>query len=120
MTEEIFGPILPVLTYKNFDEVVSFINSREKPLALYYFGSDKANKDRLEKETSSGALSFNDAAFHLLNPYLPFGGVGTSGQGAYHGVSGFKTCSHPKPIFDKSTINFFPFNQRYPPFPKAK
>jgi acyl-CoA reductase-like NAD-dependent aldehyde dehydrogenase len=120
MTEEIFGPILPVITYSKFEEVIHFINAREKPLALYYFGHTGAHKTLLEKTTSSGALVFNDATFQLLSPYLPFGGVGRSGYSAYHGVVGFRNCSHAKPILDKSTINFWPFNTRYPPFTSGK
>lgn len=90
--------------------MVSYINERPKPLALYYFGSNNKNFKRLENETSSGALAKNDAVFHLLNPNFPFGGVGNSGYGAYHGVAGFRACSHAKSVFDKCTLNVFPFN----------
>ncbi|CAD8195311.1 unnamed protein product [Paramecium pentaurelia] len=120
MTEEIFGPILPVLLFDNIDNVIQFINSRPKPLALYYYGSNSKNKKLLEQQTSSGAIVYNDSVFHLLNPNLPFGGVGNSGYGAYHGVTGFKGCSHAKPVFTKSTLNIYPFNIRYPPFTKHK
>ncbi|CAD8095364.1 unnamed protein product [Paramecium primaurelia] len=120
MTEEIFGPILPVLTFDNINEVIQFINSRPKPLALYYYGSSSKNKKLLEQQTSSGAIVHNDSLFHLLNPNLPFGGVGNSGYGAYHGITGFKSCCHAKPVFTKSTLNIYPFNIRYPPFTKHK
>jgi aldehyde dehydrogenase (NAD+) len=120
MQEEIFGPILPVLTWDKIDDVLNFINDRPKPLALYYFGSNKANQNRIENETSSGAFSVNDAIFHLLNPHLPFGGVGNSGMGAYHGEFGFNSCSHLKPIFIKATLNLFPLSARYPPYTDFK
>lgn len=83
----------------------------------------------IERNTSSGAIVFNDAVFHLLSiinifmnidPNLPFGGVGNSGYSAYHGITGFKNCSHAKSIFDKSTLNVYPFNVRYPPFTQSK
>jgi len=75
-----------------------------------------ANKQRVLNETSSGALSFNESLFHTLNENLPFGGVGYSGMGKLHGEKGFETVSHMKPVFDKATLNGFPFNVRYPPF----
>ncbi|CAD8103165.1 unnamed protein product [Paramecium sonneborni] len=120
MTEEIFGPILPVFTFNDIGKVITFINSRPKPLALYYYGNNSKNKKLLEQQTSSGAIVHNDSVFHLLNPNLPFGGVGNSGYGAYHGIAGFKGCSHAKPVFNKSTLNIYPFNIRYPPFTKHK
>jgi len=67
MKEEIFGPILPIITYQDFNEVIEFVNDRPKPLALYYFGENKQNKERIKKETSSGAICFNDAVFHCIN-----------------------------------------------------
>jgi hypothetical protein len=120
MTEEIFGPILPVLEFKNISDVISFINSRPKPLALYYFGPSSSSMHRIINETSSGAFSMNDTAFHLLNCDLPFGGVGWSGMGKYHGQIGFDSCSHLKSVFKKSTINCWPFTARYPPYTESK
>ena len=91
MADEVFGPILSVLTYKNWDEVVAHINSRDKPLAVYYFGKNNNNNNmqRLRDETSSGAFLVNEAGFHMSNSYLPFGGVGASGYGRFHGKEGF-------------------------------
>lgn len=120
MNEEIFGPILPIIPYKKIEDAIAFINERPKPLALYYFGGNSAHKALIERNTSSGAILFNDAVFHLLNPNLPFGGVGNSGYSAYHGVTGFRSCSHAKSVFDKSTINFYPFNVRYSPLTPSK
>jgi len=92
MKEEIFGPILPVFTFSKIDEAIAFINERDKPLVIYYFGKVllNANKDLLIKKTSSGGFCMNDTLFHLLNSDLPFGGVGASGYGRYHGFEGFK------------------------------
>jgi aldehyde dehydrogenase (NAD+) len=120
MNEEIFGPILPVLEFKNISDVIAFINSRPKPLALYYFGPSSNSMEKLLKETSSGAFSVNDTAFHLLNCDLPFGGVGWSGMGKYHGKIGFDSCSHLKSVFKKNTINCWPFSARYPPYTESK
>lgn len=124
MQDEIFGPLLPVIFYKNFDEVIDLINSRPKPLALYYFGEDKLQKKRLIEETSSGALSFNECVMHYINNTLPFGGVGNSGSGAVHGKTGFENCSHLKPVLDKSgalgTANSYPLSSRFPPYTDSK
>lgn len=121
MLEEIFGPILPILEFSEFDEVIKFVNEREKPLALYYFGSGSGkNKDRIINETSSGAVGVNDALFHITNMDLPFGGVGNSGTSALHGKWGFRACSHYKPIFNKATLNGGPFAARYPPYTEKK
>ncbi|EAR85073.1 aldehyde dehydrogenase family protein (macronuclear) [Tetrahymena thermophila SB210] len=124
MQDEIFGPIFPVIFYKNFDEVINFINDRPKPLALYYFGENKTHKDRLLNETSSGHLSFNECVMHYINNTLPFGGVGNSGSGVIHGKLGFENCSHLKPVLDKSgtlgSLNSYPLNCRYPPYTESK
>lgn len=121
MKEEIFGPILPIFEYKNIDEVIRFINEKPKPLALYYFGSplSQARKD-IEEKTSSGSFSINDACFQILNHDIPFGGVQNSGIGAYHGKIGFDNCSHLKAVFNKATINSFPFSARFPPYTNNK
>jgi acyl-CoA reductase-like NAD-dependent aldehyde dehydrogenase len=111
MKDEIFGPILPLITYIEFDEVVKYINTMEKPLAIYYFGSSSgSNYKRLEKETSSGALVNNDVLFQAFNSDLPFGGVGHSGYGRYHGVEGFKAFSNPKSILIKPALTMYPYN----------
>ncbi|MGY3790932.1 aldehyde dehydrogenase family protein [Streptomyces antibioticus] len=103
MTEEIFGPILPILTVRDVDEAVDFINARDKPLSLYAFTRDKAARQALLERTSSGGLVFNAPMIHLGVPDLPFGGVGESGMGAYHGRTSFDTFSHRKPVLSKPT-----------------
>lgn len=97
MQEEIFGPLLPVYTYKNIDEAIQFINELDKPLAVYYYGNNSTkNKNlmRVKEETYSGAFLVNEAAMHFTSQYLPFGGVGASGYGRCHGFEGFKQCSN--------------------------
>ncbi|MDD5727274.1 MAG: aldehyde dehydrogenase [Victivallales bacterium] len=114
MSEEIFGPILPVITWKKFDEVIEFITARPKPLAMYYFSESRGDLDRLLNRTSAGGVAVNDTVTHFINPSMPFGGVGESGMGAYHGKYGFDTFSHFKPVMIKSTLIDVPV--RYPPF----
>jgi aldehyde dehydrogenase (NAD+) len=103
MEEEIFGPILPVLTVGDVDEAIRFVNDREKPLALYAFSSDDNTLEHVVANTSAGGVTLNHAMLHLAVPALPFGGVGESGMGAYHGLSGFETFSHLKAVLDKPT-----------------
>ncbi|GGQ59001.1 aldehyde dehydrogenase family protein [Streptomyces flaveolus] len=103
MTEEIFGPILPVLTVRDVHEAIDFINARDKPLSLYAFTRDKAARQALLERTSSGGLVYNAPMIHLGVPNLPFGGVGESGMGAYHGKTSFDTFSHRKPVLSKPT-----------------
>lgn len=103
MQEEIFGPILPILPVENIEEAIDFVNEREKPLALYVFSQDSATADRVLAETSSGGACINAAIWHVANPHLPFGGVGPSGMGSYHGRGSFETFSHRKAVVDKST-----------------
>lgn len=98
MQEEIFGPILPVRTYENTDDVVEYVNNRERPLALYYFGEDEAEQKKVLTRTTSGGVTVNDILWHGGHETLPFGGVGNSGMGAYHGYDGFKEFSHMKPV----------------------
>ncbi len=118
MQEEIFGPILPVLTVESVDEAIEFVNAREKPLALYVFTRDKATSRRVVERTSSGGACINDVVAHLGVPDLPFGGVGESGMGAYHGRHGFETFSHRKAVLDKSTL--VDPALRYPPYVENK
>lgn len=113
MQEEIFGPILPIITYKSLDEVIAEIKKREKPLSCYIFTKDKQLRNKIIREVSFGGGAVNDAVMHLSNSNLPFGGVGESGMGSYHGVSGFKTFSHFKSILDKPT--WFEANLKYYP-----
>ncbi|OPJ63530.1 NAD(P)-dependent benzaldehyde dehydrogenase [Clostridium chromiireducens] len=114
LEEEIFGPILPVMTFDNLKEVIQYVNNKSKPLALYYFSEDENNIKRIIKETSSGGVTINDTILHVGTPNLPFGGVGTSGMGAYHGKHSFDTFTHEKSIVRRGTYMEFPF--RFAPF----
>jgi len=118
MQEEIFGPILPVLTVKSTDEAIAFINKREKPLALYLFAEEARVKRQVISGTSSGAITVNYPSVHAAMTCLPFGGVGNSGMGAYHGRASFETFSHRKSVFTKGT---WPDpSLAYPPLSKLK
>ncbi len=99
MQEEIFGPVLPIKTYQTLDETIGYINAHPRPLALYYFGEDNAESDALLNRTHSGGVTINDVIFHFSMDDLPFGGVGASGIGAYHGKRGFIEFSHEKAIY---------------------
>jgi coniferyl-aldehyde dehydrogenase len=98
MQEEIFGPVLPVVSYDTFEDALAYINARARPLALYYFGDNAAEHDQVRIGTTSGALVINDAMTHVFFDSLPFGGVGASGMGHYHGEYGYRTFSHAKPV----------------------
>lgn len=100
MGEEIFGPVLPILTVDGLDEAIGFINDRDKPLALYAFTSDPAVRERLLTETSSGGVGLGLPLAHLTVSDLPFGGVGESGMGNYHGRYSLETFSHRKAVLD--------------------
>jgi aldehyde dehydrogenase (NAD+) len=118
MKEEIFGPLMPIVTYKNLSEAIKFIGEREKPLALYLFSNKKKNQKRVLEETSSGALVFNDCVIHHTNPNLPFGGINNSGLGSYHGKYGFDAFSHEKAIL--KSASWSPFKLMLPPYTKRK
>ena len=118
LQEEIFGPVLPVVSYGSDSELFSEIRRRGKPLALYCFGGDRKLRERLRSGSSSGALVFDDVVTHFINPAMPFGGVGPSGMGAYHGRRTFETFSHCKPVMKQSRWFDLPF--RYPPFSKFR
>ena len=105
MKEEIFGPLLPVKTYRGLDEVLEYINSHERPLAFYYFDDDRGRTEMMLKKTISGGVSVNTVMLHVLQENLPFGGVGNSGLGHYHAEEGFQTFSKMRPIFYQSKIN---------------
>lgn len=115
MKEEIFGPILPMVPVENMDEAMEFVRKRPKPLALYVFSEDKTFCNRVLGRCSSGGACVNDTLVHLSSPHLPFGGVGTSGMGAYHGKKGFETFSHMKSVVRTNTFIDLPL--RYPPYP---
>uniref|UniRef100_A0ACD5Z594 Uncharacterized protein n=1 Tax=Avena sativa TaxID=4498 RepID=A0ACD5Z594_AVESA len=114
MTDEIFGPLLPIITVKKIDDSIEFVNSRPKPLAIYAFTRNEALKQRIIKETSSGSVTFNDAIVQYGLDSLPFGGVGQSGFGQYHGKYSFEMFSHKKAVFKRSFLIEFMF--RYPPW----
>jgi aldehyde dehydrogenase (NAD+) len=103
MDDEIFGPILPILSVTDVDEAIRFVNDREKPLALYVFSSDDDTLEHVVSNTSAGGVTTNHAVLHLAVPDLPFGGVGESGMGSYHGKAGFDTFSHAKAVLNKPT-----------------
>ncbi len=113
MQEEIFGPIFPILTFRERDEVASFVNSREKPLAFYYFGSSAHAWDIIGKTTSGGAC-INDTIMHIANPNIPFGGVGNSGMGSYHSERSFLAFSHERAVV--KTPTFLDVKLRYMPY----
>lgn len=118
MKEEIFGPILPIIEFDCLDEVISFVKMRDKPLALYYFSSDKKRIKYVLKSLSFGGGCINDTIMHLASNNLPFGGVGASGIGSYHGYFGYETFTHAKSILNKSDCVDVPL--RYPPYNKLK
>ena len=118
MKEEIFGPILPVISYQNIDEVIQYVNDNPKPLSCYIFTNNKQVKKRILNEISFGGGAVNDAIMHIANSKLPFGGVGNSGIGSYHGEAGFKSFSHYKSILDKS--NLMELSLKYYPHSKSK
>jgi coniferyl-aldehyde dehydrogenase len=97
--EEIFGPILPVVSYERVEEAITYVQARERPLALYWFGTNAQARDQVLRETVAGGVTINDCLLHIAQEHQPFGGVGTSGSGAYHGEWGFRTFSKEKPVF---------------------
>jgi coniferyl-aldehyde dehydrogenase len=105
MREEIFAPVLPIKSYGQIDEAVAFVNRRPRPLALYYFGVDRAARDKVLRQTVSGGVAVNETLMHILVDDLPFGGIGASGMGAYHGLAGFETFSHRKGVFVQGRFN---------------
>lgn len=118
MQEEIFGPILPIIGYDQLNQAISSINSYPKPLALYIFSENKKNINAIIENTASGGVSINDTISHIINPNLPFGGIGTSGMGNYHGQYSFNTFSHQRSILKKTTK--LKLNLIHPPFNKQK
>lgn len=114
MSDEIFGPILPILTYESFEQAISYIQAREHPLALYLFSNDKDHQEHVVRTVSYGGGCINDTVMHLSNPHLPFGGVGSSGMGSYHAKQGFDTFSHRKSILESKT--WLEIKLRYAPY----
>jgi aldehyde dehydrogenase (NAD+) len=118
MQEEIFGPILPILSFKTIEEVIQVLKTKEKPLALYLFSENKPTQERVWQSLSFGNGAINDALMQVATTHLPFGGVGQAGFGSYHGKYSFKTFSHQKSYIKKSTKFDVPI--AYPPYDQAK
>jgi acyl-CoA reductase-like NAD-dependent aldehyde dehydrogenase len=105
MQEEIFGPVLPIVTYRTLDEAIAYVNERPRPLALYYFDTNRRRVRRVLESTVSGGAAINETLLHFGIDDLPFGGVGPSGMGAYHGREGFETFSHKKSVVYQAKYN---------------
>ncbi len=118
LDEEIFGPLLPVKTYKDFGETIEYVNSRPRPLAAYYFGNDQGEERDVLERTTSGGVCINDVIFHIMQEDLPFGGVGPAGMGSYHGYDGFKTFSHAKSIYRQPKMDIAGMAGMRPPYNK--
>jgi coniferyl-aldehyde dehydrogenase len=116
MHEEIFGPVLPIMTYADIAEVPDQIEPRRNPLAMYYFGKDKDEQEYLLSHVQSGGVCINDITLHYVQEDLPFGGFGASGMGAYHGPEGFRNMSHPRAIYRQTMIDVLPIIGARPPF----
>jgi coniferyl-aldehyde dehydrogenase len=114
MREEIFGPILPVVPYDSLDEAIHRINAGPRPLAMYLFGHDAAQREQVLARTHAGGVTVNDWGWHVINHDAPFGGVGNSGMGTYHGEEGFRELSHAKTVFKRH--RFYPIGLFYPPY----
>ena len=119
LDEEIFGPLLPIKTYKNFQEAIDYVNARPRPLAAYYFGYDSAEERTVLERTTSGGVCINDVIMHIMQEDLPFGGVGPAGTGAYHGHHGFKTFSHAKSIYRQPKFDVAGMAGLRPPYGKS-
>lgn len=119
MQEEIFGPILPVMTYDTIDSAIDYVNSHDRPLGLYYFGQDKAEEQKVLSRTISGGVTVNDVLFHNAMEDLPFGGVGPSGMGSYHGLDGFRTFSHARAVYRQPGIDVGKLSGFKPPYGKT-
>ncbi|MEQ9450112.1 MAG: coniferyl aldehyde dehydrogenase [Pseudomonadales bacterium] len=116
MQDEIFGPVMPLKSYDKVVDTVDYINQKERPLGLYYFGQDTAEEERVLSHTTSGGVTVNDVVMHVAQEDLPFGGVGPSGMGAYHGIDGFKTFSHAKAVFTQTKVPIAELAGLRPPY----
>lgn len=114
MTEEIFGPVLPIIEYQDLDEAIEFITKRSRPLALYIFSNSSEKRKKIMQRTQSGGVCINETVVYFINPNLPFGGVGRSGMGRYHGRFSFETFGYRRSVMHKSNLIDLPF--RYPPY----
>lgn len=119
MQEEIFGPVLPIKTYDRIDDAIAYVNAHDRPLGLYYFGKDGQEERSVLDRTISGGVTVNDVVFHVSMEELPFGGIGPSGMGAYHGPEGFKTFSHAKSIYRQPKVNVAKLAGLMPPYGSA-
>lgn len=119
MQEEIFGPVLPVKTYTRIDEAIDYVNAHDRPLGLYYFGEDSGERETVLTRTISGGVTVNDVIFHVSADDLPFGGVGPSGMGSYHGVEGFRSFSHARAVYRQPKIDLARIAGLKPPYGAA-
>ncbi|QNQ10754.1 coniferyl aldehyde dehydrogenase [Sphingomonas alpina] len=119
MQEEIFGPVLPIRRYDGIDDAIGQVNQRDRPLGLYYFGSDAGERRRVLDRTIAGGVTLDDVIFHISMEELPFGGIGPSGMGAYHGHDGFKTFSHAKSVYKQARLDVAKLAGLKPPYGKA-
>jgi coniferyl-aldehyde dehydrogenase len=117
MQDEIFGPILPIVAYDAIDDAIAYVNAHARPLSLYYFGDDRAEQERVLARTVVGGVTINDTIMHLAMDDLPFGGIGPSGMGAYHGREGFLTFSHARPVYRQARVDITAMLR--PPYGKA-
>ena len=120
MQEEIFGPILPIKTYNRIDDAIDYVNEHDRPLGLYYFGDDSAEREKVLERTISGGVTVNDVIFHVSMDDLPFGGVGPSGMGSYHGVEGFREFSHARSIYTQAKVDVAKLGGLKPPYGKSR
>ncbi len=118
MQEEIFGPLMPICSYKNYQDAIDYVNSKPRPLGLYYFGHDAAEEEYTLTHTTSGGVTLNDVIMHVIQEDLPFGGIGPSGMGSYHGIDGFRTFSHAKSVYRQTNRNIAALVGLKPPFSK--
>lgn len=116
MQEEIFGPVLPIKTYQGVEEAIGYVNAHERPLGLYYFGADEAERERVLTATTAGGVTVNDVIMHVAQEELPFGGIGPAGMGSYHGEDGFREFSHRKAVFSQIKADLGPLKQMRPPY----
>jgi coniferyl-aldehyde dehydrogenase len=119
LEEEIFGPLLPIRSYRDFNETIDYVNRHPRPLAAYYFGSDAGEEQAVLTRTTSGGACINDVIMHVMQEELPFGGIGPSGMGAYHGEAGFRTFSHAKAIYRQTKFNVAKIGGMLPPYGPA-
>jgi coniferyl-aldehyde dehydrogenase len=119
MQEEIFGPVLPIKTYKDVKDAIAYINANDRPLGFYYFGTDTAEQELVLTNTTSGGVTINDVIFHVAMEDLPFGGIGPSGMGSYHGYDGFKEFSHARAVYSQLKKDIGPMKALRAPYGKA-